>query len=256
MIVPESQIVMVLIRMDPQQQVKDHGMQDSQINMVDLKKIVLLCIMNMRLGNILILNVPGHIIHFVIKVSIPYACFEIVNICNCIRNIYTKARRKYFKGVSRMTYQAAQTYCQAEGGSLATIVTELDWVAAKSVCESSKCWLGLQGDLIINDKMIWSWPDGSAIEKSYGFNPDKTATKGQEPWDTRQPSQLTGSIQACVIMYDYGLYHNMECDRLFIPLCTVNNGAHSQRRLMDILFDVEDQNGLNIIEINEDILHQ
>ena len=127
----------------------------------------------------------------------------------------------YFRGPSKGSFAAAQSYCQSQGATLATIKTWKEWRIAKNVCGGNNiCWIGLRDDLNGNDDMIWSWTDGSTISNSYGFNKDATATKGKGPWNKGEPNEWRGRDQDCVRMLKNGKYDDTQCgSRNNYPLC-------------------------------------
>ena len=141
------------------------------------------------------------------------------------KTIYTipgPVQRSYFRGPIPLTHDAAGTYCQSQGATLASIPTQSNWNDARSICGGVHCWIGLRDNI---NEGTWSWDDGTRVSNSYGFKPDRSATTGQGPWNTGEPNN-SGGHEDCIMMYTSawnigGKYNDAGCHMPYYPLCSV-----------------------------------
>ena len=129
----------------------------------------------------------------------------------------------YFKGPEQVSFEAAKSYCQDQGTSLASIPTESQYNDAVDAADGSEVWIGLQDEVDGDGDMIWSWTDGTPIASNYGFNSDRTATTGQGPWHSGEPNEHIGNEEDCVEIYTTGGYNDIPCNDNNYPLC--NDGT-------------------------------
>jgi len=135
----------------------------------------------------------------------------------------------YFAGPSTVSWSSADTYCQDNGGHLASVGTQEELDAAGDACMASivlgaerTCWIGLES---AGGNLDWSWTDGSAL--GIGFNSDGSPTTSVSPWGTNEPNN---DVENCVHIAGNGLssygWNDLTCTNLLIPICKLSEEAN------------------------------
>eukprot|EP01084_Bolivina_argentea_P139534 245457_1 len=105
---------------------------------------------------------------------------------------------------TRGTWQEAQSWCQSQGTTLASIHSTDDFNAAKARCKalidvklnSYGCWIGLNN---IATQTEFIWTDGSTSDYGFTANDPSQPTDSTHPWYGGQ-TPSTADVDACVIM--------------------------------------------------------